>query len=106
MHVNAQATCSHMGRITFTTSNVRVLVNGQAALVASDVFTVAACPFTTPEPKPSPCVTGNWLQPATRVFINGQPAVLNTSTGLCNAAPQIPQGPPLVTGVQTRVGGS
>ena len=44
-----------------------------------------------------------WTVPATRVLINGQPALLQTSTGLCLSAEQIPQGPPIITVTQTRV---
>ena len=40
-----------------------------------------------------------------RVLVNGQPAVLNTSTGLCFSAEQIPQGPPMVVVTQPRVTG-
>ena len=41
--------------------------------------------------------------PGTRVLVGGQPALLQTSTGLCLSAEQIPQGPPTVTVNQSRV---
>jgi hypothetical protein len=47
-----------------------------------------------------------WLVPATRVFVNGQPAILQTSAGLCLSAEQIPQGPPVVAVTQPRVIGT
>jgi hypothetical protein len=108
VHVGAQGTCPHAGQVTFTTTNARVLVSGQPAVTVSDVFTVAGCPFQIPigtGTKPQPCVTGRWLVPSTRILINGQPAILQTSTGLCQSAEQIPQGPPTVVATQTRVGG-
>jgi hypothetical protein len=43
--------------------------------------------------------------PATRILINGQPAILQASTGLCQSVEQIPQGPPTVIATQVRVGG-
>jgi hypothetical protein len=46
-----------------------------------------------------------WLVPATRVLVNGQPAILQTSTGLCLSVEQIPAGPPTVVAIQTRVTG-
>jgi hypothetical protein len=40
-------------------------------------------------------------------LINGQPAMVvaapGTGPGLCQSAEQIPQGPPIVSAVQTRV---
>ncbi len=108
VHVGAQGMCPHAGQVTFTTTNARVLVNGQPAVTLPDVFTIAGCPFQIPVgagTKPQPCVTGRWVVPATRVLINGQPAILQASSGLCQSAEQIPQGPPTVTVVQTRVSG-
>ena len=106
VHVGATAICPHAGQVTFTTTNARVLVSGQPAVTQPDLFTIAGCPFTVPGPKPQPCVTGRWIVPATRVLVNGQPAILLTSTGLCQSAEQIPQGPPTVIATQTRVGGT
>jgi hypothetical protein len=50
-------------------------------------------------------VTIRWLTPATRVQVNGSPALLESSTGICQSAEQIPQGPPQVSVVQHRVVG-
>jgi hypothetical protein len=46
-----------------------------------------------------------WVAPATRVKVNGQPAILKTSSGICQSAEQVPQGPPNVVVTQTRVKG-
>jgi hypothetical protein len=105
-HTGASAMCPHAGQVTAISSNTRVLVNGMPVATVADTFTVAGCPFTVPGPKPQPCIKVQWLVPATRVLVNGQPAILQTSSGLCQSAEQIPQGPPLVTMAQTRVLGT
>lgn len=107
--INAQGMCPHGAKLTFTTTNTRVMANGTPLITIADMFTVAGCPFQVPAgptTKPQPCVTGRFLVPATRVFINGQPAVLQTASGLCQSVEQIPQGPPSVVVAQTRVIGS
>lgn len=101
--VGASAICPHGGQVSVASSNTRVLVGGMPAATLSDLFMVAGCAFTVPGPKPQPCVKVQWLVPAARVLINGQPAILQTSTGLCQSAEQIPQGPPTVIVTQTRV---
>jgi hypothetical protein len=105
-HVGAQGMCPHAGQLSTVSSNTRVLVGGQPAATFADVSTIAGCPFQVPVgagTKPQPCVSVKWLVPATRVMVNGQPALLQTSTGLCLSAEQIPQGPPTITVNQTRV---
>jgi hypothetical protein len=72
-------------------------------------YLVAGCPFTLPGPKPSPCVRVQWTAPAARVFVLGAPALTvpapGPAPGLCFSPDQIPQGPPVVSAVQTRVFG-
>jgi hypothetical protein len=105
-HVGAQGMCPHGAPMSTISSNTRVLVGGQPVATLADVSTVAGCPFQIPVgagTKPQPCVSVKWLVPATRVLVGGQPALLQTSTGLCLSAEQIPQGPPTVTVNQTRV---
>ncbi len=99
-------TCSHAAPVSPVTTNARVLVAGTPALLLSDTFPVAGCPFQVLAPsgtKPQPCVLVRWTAPASRVIVNGQPVLLATSTGLCLSAEQIPQGPPIPTGAQPRV---
>lgn len=105
VHVGATAICPHGGQITVIAASPRVRVAGQPAATASDQFPIAGCPFTVPS-KPQPCLTTRWLVPSLRVRIGGQPAVLQSSTGLCQSAEQIPQGPPTVVVVQPRVRGT
>lgn len=103
VHVGAVAICPHAGQVSVISANTRVMVSGQPAATAADTFLIAGCPFTLPAPKPQPCVTVRWLVPSLRVRVNGQPVVLQTSTGLCQSVEQVPQGPPTVVAVQPRV---
>jgi hypothetical protein len=102
-HVGASASCPHQGQIAVVSSNTRVLVNGMAVATVADMFQIAGCVFTVPPGKPQPCMSVRWLVPATRVVVNGSPALLQTSTGLCLSAEQAPQGPATITATQTRV---
>ncbi|MCP3868830.1 MAG: hypothetical protein GY703_12175 [Gammaproteobacteria bacterium] len=103
-HVNATTLCPHGGQATVVSSNTRVMVSGMPVVTASDVATIAGCAFTVGN-KPQPCVTIQWLVPATRVMVNGQPVILQTTPALCKSAEQIPQGPRTVVTNQTRVTG-
>lgn len=108
LHVGATITCAHgAGQATIVPSNTRVLVNKQPVAVLPDTTTVAGCPFQIPIPpagtKPQPCVTVKWLVPATRVMVMQKPALIQTSSGLCQSAEQIPQGAPIVSVTQMRV---
>jgi uncharacterized Zn-binding protein involved in type VI secretion len=105
VHVGAMAACPHQGQVSVVSSNTRVLVLGQPVATIADTYPIAACIFTVPPSKPQPCVTVRWITPATRVLVNGQPPILQSSSGICLSAEQIPQGPPTVTVVQTRVSG-
>jgi uncharacterized Zn-binding protein involved in type VI secretion len=87
-------------------TNTRVLVSGMPVATMGDLYLVAGCPFTVPPRKPQPCVKVQWLVPTTRVLVNGQPAILQTSTGLCQSVEQIPQGAPIVIATQPRVIGT
>ncbi|MCR5868343.1 MAG: PAAR-like protein [Aquincola tertiaricarbonis] len=105
-HVGATGICMHGGQVSTVSANARVLVSGQPVAVLSDMSTIAGCPFQIPVgpgTKPQPCMTVRWLVPATRVLVGGQPALLQTSTGLCLSAEQIPQGAPTITVNQARV---
>jgi hypothetical protein len=81
--------------------NPRVLVSGQPTVLMSVPYAVAGCPFNV-SGGPVPCVTGQWVVAATRVFSNGQPLVLMDSQAVC-----VPNGTPLLpVQVQTRAIGS
>jgi hypothetical protein len=107
VHVGAIGSCPHLGQMTVLSSNVRVFVSGAPVATVLDMFPIALCPFTLPTvpPTPHPCVRVQWTVPATRVFVNGMPVVLQLSTGLCLAVDFIPQGPATVITAQPRVTG-
>ena len=85
-------------------TGARVLLMGQPAAKATDTHMIAACPLNV-SGKPQPCVTGSQFTPAARVFIDGQPALLNTSIGIGQSAEQAPQGPVSIVSAQIRVSG-
>jgi uncharacterized Zn-binding protein involved in type VI secretion len=105
VHVGASAICPHGGQVTIISTNARVLVSGQPVATIADTFLVVGCAFAV-GPKPQPCVKVQWLVPAARVLVNGQPAILQTSTGLGQSAEQIPQGPAIVVAAQPRAIGT
>ncbi len=106
LHVGATVMCPHGGQVSIASTNTRVTVGGQAVATMSDTYTIAGCAFTVPGPKPQPCVKVQWLAPATRVIVTNQPAILQSSNGLCLSADQIPAGPPNVVVTQLRAKGT
>jgi hypothetical protein len=110
LHVGATMQCTHMAPATIPPMQPRVQVSAQPAAPFASVISVAGCPFQIPivvGTKPQPCVLVKWAMPSTRVMVNGQPLALVPSPGagpgICQSVEQIPQGPPQVTVVQTRV---
>jgi uncharacterized Zn-binding protein involved in type VI secretion len=101
----ASGLCTHAGSMTIISANTRVMASGTPVATVADQFLIAGCPFTTPAGNPLPCVTVRWISPATRVMVNGLPAVLQTSSGLGLNPAQVPQGPPTVVATQPRVVG-
>ena len=97
--------CPHGGMGVVSPANTKVKVNGAFALLSSDVFTIAGCPFVMGS-SPHPCTTIQWVNEATKVKVNGTPVLLNSSIGLCKAADGLVQGPAIITGFQTRVRGT
>ena len=95
--------CPHGGQATAVPSNTKVKVDGAFALLPSDTYTIAGCSFTLPNGTPSPCLTIQWLGEATKVKINGTGPLLESSSGLCKAATQAPQGSASISGAQTKV---
>jgi len=102
LHTGTTATCPHGGSLNIIAASARVLLGGMPAAVLTDQGLVAGCVFTVGT-KPQPCVTTRWLVAATRVIANGQPLLINPCSALCFSADQIPGGPPVIAGSQTRV---
>lgn len=110
LHVGMVATCPHLAPLATTPAQPRVFVSAMAVATAANVLTVGPCPFQIPVgvgTKPQPCVLVRWANVSSRVLINGQPALLQVTPGpggaVCQSVEQIPQGPPIVNGMQTRV---
>jgi len=103
-HVSAQAMCPHGGQVSTTPGSPRVKVGGQPVATTADTFMIAGCAFMVGT-KPQPCVKVQWLVPAMRVKAGGQPVILQSSTGLCQSAEQIPAGPPSIVMTQLRATG-
>jgi hypothetical protein len=104
VQTSATGVCSHGGQMTVAGTAASVLLLGQPAAKASDIHPIVGCPLNIAG-KPQPCVTGSQFTPATRVFIDGQPALLNTSVGVGKSAEQAPQGPVAINSAQTSVFG-
>jgi hypothetical protein len=104
-HVGAMAQCPHGGPLTFAPGSTRVRVSGMPVATVADQATIAACAFNV-SGSPHPCVRVQWTFPAVRVKASLAPVILQTSVGLCLAADQAPQGPPIISGTQPRVLGT
>lgn len=96
--------CPHGGTVTGTPGSAKAQA-GAPVLRMSDTFLIAGCPFTLPGPVPSPCVSVQWVQTATRVKHGGDFALTLGSVGLCLAATQAPQGTVLLSGGQAKASG-
>ena len=109
LHVGAVVQCPHMAPANTPPTQPRVLVSGQPVATTANLYVVAGCLFTLPGPKPSPCVRVEWSTPATRILVNGLPALLTPGpgpgAGLCLSPEQAPQGPPMIAAIQLRVMG-
>jgi hypothetical protein len=89
-----------MGQAQPMAPNPRVLVSGQPVTTLAAPYVVAGCAFNVAG-APVPCVTGQWVVGATRVFASGQPVLVQSSQAIC-----VPNGTPLVImTTQTRVSG-
>ncbi len=98
LHQGATVLCTHGGQAQPTTPVPRVLVSSMPIVTIAAPYVISGCPFV-PTGGNGPCVTGQWLVGATRVFANGQPVVLQSSTSICT-----PTGTPmLIAATQTRV---
>lgn len=107
LHANAVIQCTHGIPATVVPTQPRVMVNTQPVATMTSQITVAGCPFTVPGPKPQPCVLIKWSMPSARVKVMGQPAMVAPGPGpgpaICQSPDQIPNGPPIVGAVQSRV---
>jgi hypothetical protein len=105
VHVGAVANCPHGGPVTFAPVAPRVFVSGAPVPTMADQAAVAACAFNI-SGSPHPCLRIQWQLAALRVTSNLSPLILRTSAGLCVAADQAPQGPPIIGASQPRAMGT
>jgi hypothetical protein len=103
LHVGAKGVCPDKGPMSIKSSNRQVKVEGHIASTTSkltDSYKID-CPATGTNPK---CVeVMSWLNPATRIKINGSPAILKNSRGITIIPGKEIQG---LTVLQTRVKGT
>lgn len=99
--LDTTAFCPHGGRVA-ATGQGHVRVGGVPAVTIIDPCLIAGCPFFVGE-RPDPCVSVRWVGYATRVLIEGQPAVLQAGAGIALNISQVPAGPVMLAGGQTRV---
>lgn len=97
LHLGAQLICAHAGPATPTAPVPRVTLGGNAAVTMASPWLVSGCALT---PTGAPfCVSATFVTAATRVMVEGQPALLLDSVAVC-----APTGTPLqVLASQTRV---
>lgn len=103
LHMGATVICPHGGQALPGGSSARVSLGGQPAITLSHAMTIAGCAFNVGG-TPQPCTQVQWTSPATRVRIEGAPALLSSSGGICIGAAG-PAGPPQVVASQIRVTG-
>jgi len=82
LHQGATVLCMHGGQAQPMTTNFRVKVGGQQVVTQSDLYSISGCPFTVGT-SPSPCVTSQWVNAATRVKAGNMPIILQDSQATC-----------------------
>lgn len=89
--------CAHQGTITFTASQQKLKVDGQAVLVTTDVVTgtVSNCqtvPSSPPAPLQVKCtkVLSLSVGAAAKLTVGGTPVLLETAAGLTNGVTPVP----------------
>ncbi len=95
--------CPHAAPGTLTTAISKVLVDSAPPLVLGDKGSVAGCAFTVPTGKPQPCVSALLTKASSKVLAEGKPVLLMNPSDQCQSGEQIPQGPVVWSGVQTKV---
>ena len=96
------ATCPHSIPVTIPATGSKLLVAGTPAALMGDKGTVSGCPFTTPEPKPQPCLIAEFTKAASKVTSGGKAVLLVNPSDLCTSG-QIPNGPVIWSSPQTKV---
>jgi hypothetical protein len=102
LDAGASVLCAHAGKATPTAVFPRVMLSGKPVVTLAAPWVVAGCAMPPPTAGNGPCVTGQWLNGATRVLAGGLPVLLQASSSVC-----VPTGTPLtVVMTQLRVSGT
>ncbi|HEX3437628.1 MAG TPA: hypothetical protein VHT24_12735 [Pseudacidobacterium sp.] len=96
--------CPHGGTVSAITSNTRVNVGGGPAVLATDTFMIAGCPFVVGV-VPHPCMQVQWVQPDARSQVESNFTLSESSVGMCVAADMAVQGTVLINMTQAQVSG-
>ena len=97
LHAGAVVTCPHAGMMSVVPPQSRVLAGAMPVATMAHAYPIAGCG----NPSGIPCTVVQWVPPATRVLVNGAPAVLSTGVGTCLSAAG-PAGAAVVMWVQAR----
>lgn len=93
--------CPHGGTVNVQAANPRVRATQQEVSGPNNVFVITGCPRAVP------CLTVKFNAGfSVRVLLQGQPALLQNTNGLCFDAAGIPTGPVVVAATQVRVKGT
>ena len=105
LNVESVMMCPHGGTVQAVTTNTRTQVGGAFAVLQSDTFLVAGCAFNIAG-VPSPCLTVEWIVPATQSQVEGAFTLTEASVGLCLGPTSAPQGPVIIASTQPQVEGN
>jgi hypothetical protein len=94
--------CPHGGTVISSTSNTRVLADGNPVVRATDTFTIGGCSYTIGT-VPHPCVRVRWDVHAQRHTSVGDPSLTLDSLGLCLTADGGEQGNVEISSTQNPV---
>lgn len=97
VQAGATVLCAHAGQAQPVAPFPRVLLGGMPVVTLASPYVVAGC--TQPAVLLPPCMTGQFVVGATRVFAGGVPVVVQGGASVC-----VPTGTPLtVVAAQVRV---
>lgn len=91
--------CPHGGMVShIPMSKTSYRVCGDVPMLLLDRYVVSGCPN-----RDYPCGNVSWENPSTTLYVNGVPALLNTSIGFCLTQASVPQGAAVIASFQTVV---
>lgn len=92
--------CPHGGIVVHTpTTNTSYRIDGQFPMLISDLYLVVGCPF---DPRyGGGCTMVTWVTGSTNLIIKGQPALVNSSVGICISASGMASAPAIVTAINS-----